>query len=419
MPPNPSPVADVPSPKGAAARPPMSEQGLVWIVGAVQFANILDFMMVMPLGPDFSRALGIPTSQLGVIGGTYTAAAALAGLLGMWWLERFDRRKALVLSMLGLAAGTAAGAFATDLPTLVMARALAGFWGGPATSLSMSMIADGVPPERRGRAMGAVMGAFAAASVLGVPAGLELSRQGGWRLPFFAVAVLVLVLAAAAWRVLPSMRGHLIHGAIKVDPRALLSRRAPLLALAVTGLLMASSFTLVPNIASYVQGNMGFPREDLGLMYLLGGSISFFATRLAGRAADHLGLAQVSTAGALLFAAVVASGFFVDPSPLPVPALFVGVFLSMGLRNVPYNTLMTLVPGPRERATFLSLQSAAQHLAASAGAFASSRMLSELPNHRLMGMGKVAVFSMGLTALSLPFLWWLNYAVGADRRRTS
>ena len=154
-------------------------------------------------------------------------------------------------------------------------------------------------------------------------------------------------------------------------------------------------------------------------MYLLGGSISFFATRLAGRAADHLGLAQVSTAGALLFAAVVASGFFVDPSPLPVPALFVGVFLSMGLRNVPYNTLMTLVPGPRERATFLSLQSAAQHLAASAGAFASSRMLSELPNHRLMGMGKVAVFSMGLTALSLPFLWWLNYAVGADRRRTS
>lgn len=397
----------------------MSERGLVWIVGAVQFANILDFMMVMPLGPDFSRALGIPASQLGVIGGTYTAAAALAGLLGMWWLDRFDRRPALLVAMLGLAAGTAAGAFASDLPTLVMARALAGFWGGPATSLAMSMIADGVAPERRGRAMGAVMGAFAAASVLGVPAGLELSRRGGWRLPFFAVAALVLVIAAAAWRVLPAMRGHLQHGAIKADPRALLRRRAPLLALGLTALLMAASFSLVPNIAAYVQGNMGFPRADLGLMYLIGGVISFFVTRVAGWAADHLGLAQVSTAGTLLFAAVVAVGFYAAPSPLPVPALFVGIFLSMGLRNVPYNTLMTLVPGPRERATFMSLQSAAQHLAASAGAFASSRLLTELPSHQLAGMGDVAVFSMALTAVSLPVLWALSRAVGAVPNRQS
>lgn len=73
----------------------ISERSLLFLIGAVQFVNILDFMMVMPLGPDFARDLGIPTSQLGLIGGSYTAAAAVTGLLGAFFLDRFDRRSAL------------------------------------------------------------------------------------------------------------------------------------------------------------------------------------------------------------------------------------------------------------------------------------------------------------------------------------
>ena len=69
-------------------------------------------------------------------------------------------------------------------------------FGGPATSLGLSILADIVPIERRGRAMGTLMGAFSAASVFGVPAGLELARIGGWRMPFFAVAALGVVLSS-------------------------------------------------------------------------------------------------------------------------------------------------------------------------------------------------------------------------------
>lgn len=394
----------------------LSERSLVFVVGAVQFANILDFMMVMPLGPDFSKALGIPMSQIGLIGAVYTGAAALAGLAGMWWLERFDRRTALTLSMIGLGLGTLLGAFATGLTSLVVARALAGFWGGPATSLSMSIIADAVPPERRGRAMGAVMGAFAAASVLGVPAGLELSRRGGWQLPFQAVAALVFALAAAAWWGLPKMRGHLERGKAKVEPTKLLRNLKPQMALLSTGLLMASTFALVPNIASYVQSNLGYPRENLGGLYLLGGIVSFFTTRVAGRAADRFGITLVSGIGAAMVVGVTAAGFLWEEALISVPMLFALLFLAMGLRNVPYNTLMTLVPGPQERATFMSLQSAMQHLAAAAGAFASSRILVVLPNHRLAGMGRVAVLSISLTALGIPVLWWLSRHVGQRRQ---
>ncbi|MBC7541845.1 MAG: MFS transporter, partial [Candidatus Sericytochromatia bacterium] len=58
------------------------------MIAAVQFINILDFMMVMPLGPDFAKALAIPLAQLGIIGGSYTAAACVSGLIAATFLGR-------------------------------------------------------------------------------------------------------------------------------------------------------------------------------------------------------------------------------------------------------------------------------------------------------------------------------------------
>ena len=83
-----------------------TERTIVFCVAAVQFVNILDFMIVMPLGPDFAKALGIPLSKLGYVGGAYTAAACVSGLAGALFLDRFDRRKALGVAMLGLTLGT-------------------------------------------------------------------------------------------------------------------------------------------------------------------------------------------------------------------------------------------------------------------------------------------------------------------------
>ncbi|HYH98342.1 MFS transporter, partial [Hyalangium sp.] len=154
---------------------PVSERAVIFLIGAVQFVNILDFVMVMPLGPDFARGLGIDSSHIGYIAGSYTAAASVAGLVGGYFLDRFDRRKALAVCMLGLVLATGAGGLAMGLPSLMFARVLAGLFGGPATSLAMAIVAELIPVERRGRAMGAVMGAFSVASVVGVPLALEVA----------------------------------------------------------------------------------------------------------------------------------------------------------------------------------------------------------------------------------------------------
>ena len=82
------------------------ERKILWILAAVQFVNVLDFMMVMPMGPDLARSLGIPLDQLGLVGGSYTLAAFVAGVLGSFILDRFHRKQVLVFSLAGLVLGT-------------------------------------------------------------------------------------------------------------------------------------------------------------------------------------------------------------------------------------------------------------------------------------------------------------------------
>jgi predicted MFS family arabinose efflux permease len=379
----------------------MTERRLVFLIGAIQFVNILDFMMVMPLGPDFARGLDIPSSQLGLVGGSYTLAAGVAGVAGAFFLDRFDRRKALGVALGGLVLGTAAGGLATGLISLLAARVVAGAFGGPASALALAIITDAVPPERRGRAMGAVMGAFAVASVFGVPAGLELARLGGWRAPFFVVAALAALIGAIAVTRLPAI-GQ-VRRDVPAPFRKVLRRPVVGLALGCTALAVLANFALVPNLAAYFQFNRGYPREQLGLLYLVGGTLSFATTRLAGWLTDRHGAAVVGAAGSAAFIVVLIVGFAAPVTSIPVLAVFCGFMIAGSFRFVPLNALSSRVPAPSERARFMSAQSAVQHFASAAGALFGAALLVEVPGGALRGMDDLAWFGVAASLL-LPVL---------------
>ncbi len=390
---------------GTTAVSAISERKLLVVLALVQFVNVLDFMMVMPLGPDFVEGLGISSSRLGWIAGSYTASAAASGLVGMLFLDRFDRRQALVVALAGLSLGTIAGGFATGLGSLMLARVLAGAFGGPATALGLAIIADAIEPKRRGRALGAVMGAFSVASVLGVPAGLELARIGGWRMPFFAVGGVCAVVAVATARSLPRLTLHL--AAAKSDPPVgawqVIRRPVVLIAMAASGVTMLSVFLIVPNITSYLQFNLDFPRTQLGLLYLVGGAFSFFTMRVSGRVADRYGAGVVVTIGTALFIGATVAGFVFDHALLPIMAVFVVFMVSGSFRMVPMNALATRVPRPTERARYMSIQSTVQHVGAALGASGAAFILVEEPGGRLLHMREVALVSIAL-AMLLPVL---------------
>lgn len=383
-------------------KPPISERAALLVLASVHFVNILDFMMVMPMGPDFARALGVPMNHLGIIGGAYTASATVVGIAGSILLDKWERRSALTMSVLGLGLATMSGALASGTMSLVCARVAAGAFGGIAATLCFSIVADIVPEERRGRATALVASGFSLSSILGVPAGLELARRGGWRAPFLVVGVIALILAVAARLLLPKLRAHL-DAKEKPAPLPIDARMG--LSFAALGCAILGNFLLVPNLSAYLQLNMGFPREYMGLLYLIGGLGSLGTMRLSGVWTDRAGALRPVFIATILVSLTLTFGAVLQPPWLP-SAVFFAVFMSCNAaRWVALNALASRVPPPSARGRFLSAQSAFSHAACAIAAFASAAFLSEDPSGKLVGMPALAA-TAAVLGLGVPVAVW-------------
>src|SRR5262249_36270829 len=155
----------------------LNERLLLYVLAAIQFTAVVDFLIILPLGPQYMRVFGISPAQFGVIVSAYALSAGVSGVATGVFLDRFDRKRALLVLYLGFPLGTLFCALAPGYYLLVAARAVAGAFGGVSGALILAIIGDVVPEERRGAAMGLVMSSFSVASICGVPIGLLLASH--------------------------------------------------------------------------------------------------------------------------------------------------------------------------------------------------------------------------------------------------
>ena len=72
------------------------EKSLIAVCAVVQFSHIVDFMIIMPLGPTLMRLLNISPEQFGLLVSSYTFSAAISSFIFSFVLDKIDRRKALL-----------------------------------------------------------------------------------------------------------------------------------------------------------------------------------------------------------------------------------------------------------------------------------------------------------------------------------
>src|SRR5689334_1627944 len=267
----------------------LNERFLLLVLAAIQFTATVDFLIILPLGPQYMRVFNINPAQFGVIVSAYAIAAGISGVTTGVFLDRFDRKRALLWLYFGFTLGTLFCALAPTYQLLVVARALAGAFGGVAGAFILAIIGDVVPEERRGAAMGLVMSSFSVASICGVPIGLLLASHINWHVPFCVLAGLSMVILIAAAKVMPSFRGHLRHSKGE-DPasrmRAVLGHTDHQMAFVFMALLTFTGFVVFPNVANYMVLNVGLTEKQLPYIYLAGGSFTVFSMNWIGRWAD-------------------------------------------------------------------------------------------------------------------------------------
>ncbi len=361
------------------------ERWLLLLLATIQFTHVMDFMIMMPMQPQLARAFAITTGQFSFLVSSYNFAAAIVGFLAAFYIDRFDRKKALIVLYGGFTLATLFCALSPTWGILLAARIVTGAFGGILTSMILSVIGDVIPLHRRGAATGAVMSAFAISSILGVPVGLYLSLKFSWHAPFILLAALGAIFWVAAAYVLPSMRGHLASR-VQQSPLQVLKNVVGVPnqrnAIVVMFTLMITAFTVFPFITPYLVNNVGIAEEDVPYIYLVGGIVGFFSSFVTGRIADRFGLHRTFNIFAALSIIPLITLTHMGPSTLAfVLTVFGFWFLFNSSRMVPATTIITSSVLPRNRGSFMSLNASMQNFGSSMGALIGGAIIVQLGPH--------------------------------------
>ena len=388
----------------------------VWMLAFLQFAVILDFMLMAPLGALIMPALAIEPKQFGLVVSAYAFSAAASGLLTAGFADRFDRKKLLLFFYAGFIVGTLWCGLAQSFEALLLARVVTGLFGGVIGSIVLAIATDLFPAQMRGRVMGLIQTAFAASQVLGIPIGIYLSNRWNWHVPFLAMAALGVVGGlAVSWRMQPvaahlnlpqehSPWMHLLH--TLTVPRHLL-------AFATTALLTTGGFMLMPFSSAYVVSNLGIDLHSLPTVYLVTGLCTIFVGPMVGKAADAFGKFRVFGLGTLLSITMVLIYTHLGPVSLPVlvivnAVLFIGIFSRM----IPFQALASSVPSSAQRGAFNAVSASIQQLSGGFASVVAGHIVTLAADGKLLHFDVVGYVVVATSLASFALLWRLQRGLG-------
>ncbi len=369
------------------------------VMALVQFTNALEYMMINPIFPYVADSLMLPISQAGYVSATYTLASVLSGLLTFYVIDRLDKRKVLLTNMALLGLITALTPCASSLFSLLLARFIAGLFGGITLGVGMALLLNHIPAALRSKAIAMVLSAFSVVSIIGLPLILAVAHAYGWALSFWLVAALCLLCLLAIFTVIqpePSVqRPAGQRQTIRLDKTMLFGASA-------SGLANFSPFILIPLLPSLLTDVLHQPLDELPWLFFAGGLSALTGTRLSGWACGRGRPTTVAAwaTGLLLFSLLL------PWLPLPETLVAYGFMLLFLLgtyaRLVAASVLAATVPSAAHRGGFNVLQNALGHL--------SATLAFSLPAWWLGGQTLTADQLMPiLSFVGISALWLLPY----------
>ena len=340
---------------------------VVGMLAFLQFAIILDFMLMAPLGALIMPSLSVTPAQFGMVVSAYAFAAGASGLLTAGFADRFDRKKLLLFFYAGFISGTLWCGLARSFESLLLARVVTGLFGGVIGSVVLAIATDLFAAQMRGRVMGLIQTAFAASQVLGIPIGIYLSNHWNWHVPFLSLAAMgVLGGLLIAWLMKP-VAEHLKlpqeHSAVEHLLHTVTERRYLLPFVSVL-FLATGGFMLMPFSSAFTVYNLGISLESLPVIYLVTGIATIFIGPLVGKAADSFGKLRVFFFGTAVMIVMVLIYTHLTTSTLfAVTVINVVLFVGIFSRMIPFQALMTQVPVPTQRGSFNAINASISQLA--------------------------------------------------------
>ncbi|HRN92304.1 MAG TPA: MFS transporter [Ferruginibacter sp.] len=382
------------------------ERIIIFLLATLNFTHILDFMIMMPLGNYLMPFFKINPQQFSMLVAAYTIAASISGFLAAFFIDSLDRKKSLLFAFTGFLLATLACGFAPTYEVLLVSRLIAGVFGGLIGAQVIAIISDLFTYERRGRAMGAAMSAFAIASVLGIPLALYLSNLFSWHAPFIFIAALGFFLIPFLIKYLPEINSHLEPGqkiALKLDGlKRVLSERKQVLALLFTGFVMFGHFLVVPFINPFLEFNLGYSKSITPLIYLVGGTAAFFSANILGRVSDRVGKLKVFRICVFISLPLVIVLTHLVTIPYWIVLLLFACWFTVSTgRGVTSQAMVSHVADPKYRGSFQNFNSSLQQAGTGLASLVAGFVVVEKAGGRIGHYSRLGYLSVGVLVVAL------------------
>ncbi|MBJ6111814.1 MFS transporter [Hymenobacter sp. BT523] len=282
------PAPEAPAPP--AETPPLSN-ALVWLMAVTCGLVVANIYYNQPLlaaigrtfhKTDSGASLAATATQIG-----YTLGMLLVVPLG----DMLERKRLMLLMLLGAAGAMAAAAFAPSFALLAAASVLIGLLSA-VPQLLVPMAAHLAPEAERGRVVGRVMSGLLIGILLSRTVSGYVGLHLGWRAMFeIGAGLMVLLVALLAWQLpqdRPSFTGS--YASLMKSLGTLVREQPALRRATLVGAFLFAAFSVFwTTLAFYLEGPRFHYGSDVAGFFGLIGAFGALAAPLAGKTADTRG----------------------------------------------------------------------------------------------------------------------------------
>ncbi|MDZ7658941.1 MFS transporter [Fodinibius sp.] len=333
---------------------------IIFSLWLLVFAASSQIMIIAPILPRISEQLAVSEALLGTLVTAYAVMVGICALITGPISDKIGRRKILLIGTGLMTFSLFLHGFVFNFTSFLFVRGLAGAAGGILSGASVSYVGDYFPYERRGWANGWIMSGIAMGQILGIPIGTILAEYFGFRAPFLAFAILMLLALLLIWLTVPQPDIKLQKAKITVvgsiRKYLIMLRKPEIIASAVSYFLMFLSLSVyVIYLPTWLETTFNVSGNEIASLFLVGGIANVVTGPQAGKLSDLWGRKSIIIISCIGLALVMGLTIPLVQSFWVAYVLFFVIMILVAMRISPFQALTTELVSGRKRGTLMSL----------------------------------------------------------------
>jgi len=374
---------------------------IVFALWLLVFSSASQIMIISPILPRIGEELAIADAVLGTLVSAYALMVGVFAIISGPISDKIGRRRILLWGTGVMTLALVLHAFVVDYYSFLAVRVFAGVAGGILSGAAVSYVGDYFPYNRRGWATGWIMSGSAFGQIIGIPLGIVLAGEFGFRAPFYVFAVtmagaFLLILARVPQPDVVRSKERITVGGAFRNYMAMLARPEIAWASVAFFMMFLGVSMYVVYLPTWLERDLGAAPNAIAVLFLVGGIANVLTGPQAGKLSDRIGRKGIILASCIGLCIVMAlTTVVITEFWIAYPMFFMSMVL-VAMRISPFSALLTALVDDNRRGSLMSLSVALGQVGFAVGAAFAGWLFDVTGYWSNTLLGAISVLAMGV-----------------------